>query len=142
LRIGKVLSSSDRCIVTRRLLIAEDDPAIASMVSDILRIEGYESVIVSEGRKVLDVLRSQPFDMVLLDVMLPGLDGISIMRDIRDEPQTSDIPVVMLTAKTDDESTWAGWRAGCNYYMTKPFDPDELLVILRSLAKATSTPGA
>ena len=128
--------------MTRRLLIAEDDPAIASMVSDILRIEGYESVIVSEGRKVLDVLRSQPFDMVLLDVMLPGLDGITIMKGIRDEPQTSDIPVVMLTAKTDDESTWAGWRAGCNYYMTKPFDPDELLVILRSLEKATSTPGA
>ena len=107
------------------------------MVADILRIEGFEPVVVSEGRKVLDVLRSQPFDMVILDVMLPGLDGISIMRGIRDDAQTAHIPVVMLTAKTDDESTWAGWRAGCDYYMTKPFDPDELLAILRRLdAKA------
>lgn len=122
----------------KRLLIAEDDQAIGSMVSDILRIEGFDSVVVSEGRKVLEVLRSQPFDMVLLDVMLPGLDGLSIMREIRDDPQTSHIPVVMLTAKTDDESTWAGWRAGCNYYMTKPFDPDELLAILHSLGSAST----
>ncbi len=125
--------------MTRRLLIAEDDPAIGSMMADLLRFEGFESVVVPEGRKVLEVLRSQPFDMVILDVMLPGLDGISIMKGIREEPETSDIPVVMLTAKTDDESTWAGWRAGCNYYMTKPFDPDELLAILRSFEAAAST---
>jgi DNA-binding response OmpR family regulator len=123
--------------MSKRLLIAEDDSAISSMIADILRLEGFESVVVSEGRQVLDVLRSQPFDMVLLDVMLPGVDGISIMKGIRDEPQTSQIPVVMLTAKTDDESTWAGWRAGCNYYMTKPFDPDELLAILRSFERAS-----
>lgn len=109
------------------------------MMADLLRFEGFESVVVPEGRKVLEVLRSQPFDMVILDVMLPGLDGISIMKGIREEPETSDIPVVMLTAKTDDESTWAGWRAGCNYYMTKPFDPDELLAILRSFEAAAST---
>lgn len=125
--------------MARRLLIAEDDRSVSSMVADILRIEGFESVIVAEGRRVLDVLRSQSFDMVLLDIMLPGLDGISILREIRDEPRTSHIPVVMLTAKNDDESTWAGWRAGCNYYMTKPFDPDELLAILRSLDTAAST---
>ncbi len=128
--------------MTKRLLIAEDDPAISSMVADILRLEGFESVVVSEGRSVLGVLRSQPFDAVLLDVMLPGLDGISIMKGIRDDSRTSHIPVVMLTAKTDDETTWAGWRAGCNYYMTKPFDPDELLTILRSLESAPSSPSA
>ena len=126
----------------KRLLIAEDDAAVSAMVADILRIEGFDPVIVAEGRKVLDVLRSQPFDMVILDIMLPGLDGISILRGIRDDPATSRIPVVMLTAKTDDESTWAGWRAGCDYYMTKPFDPDELLEILRRLEKASSSSGA
>lgn len=137
--IGNGLVPADKWCVTRRLLIAEDDPAIGSMMADLLRFEGFESVVVPEGRKVLEVLRSQPFDMVILDVMLPGLDGISIMKGIREEPETSDIPVVMLTAKTDDESTWAGWRAGCNYYMTKPFDPDELLAILRSFEAAAST---
>ncbi|MFY9588336.1 MAG: response regulator transcription factor [Actinomycetota bacterium] len=126
----------------KRLLIAEDDSAISSMMVDILRVEGIESTVVSEGRKVLDVLRSEPFDLVLLDIMLPGLDGISILRAIRDDPEKGDIPVVMLTAKTDDETTWAGWRAGCNYYMTKPFDPDELLAIIRSLERASSMPDA
>jgi DNA-binding response OmpR family regulator len=125
--------------MSKRLLIAEDDPAISSMMVDILRLEGFDSVVVSEGRSVLDMLRSQPFDVVLLDVMLPGLDGISIMKGIRDDAQTSHIPVVMLTAKTDDESTWAAWRAGCDYYMTKPFDPDELLAILRRLEPASPT---
>lgn len=126
----------------KRLLIAEDDNAISSMVVDILRMEGIESTVVSEGRTVLDVLRSEPFDLVLLDIMLPGLDGISILRAIRDDPEKGDIPVVMVTAKTDDETTWAGWRAGCNYYMTKPFDPDELLAIVRSLERASSMPDA
>jgi DNA-binding response OmpR family regulator len=126
----------------KRVLIAEDDSAISSMMVDILRMEGIESTVVSEGRKVMDVLRSEPFDLVLLDVMLPGLDGISILRAIRDDPEKGDVPVVMLTAKTDDETTWAGWRAGCNYYMTKPFDPDELLSIVRSLERAQSMPDA
>ena len=126
----------------KRLLIAEDDIAISSMMVDILRVEGIESTVVSEGREVLDVLRSEPFDLVLLDIMLPGLDGISIMRAIRDDPEKGDIPVVMLTAKTDDETTWASWRAGCNYYMTKPFDPDELMAIVRSLERASSMPDA
>jgi DNA-binding response OmpR family regulator len=126
----------------KRVLIAEDDNAISSMMVDILRMEGIESAVVSEGRKVMDVLHSEPFDLVLLDIMLPGLDGISIMRAIRDDPEKGDVPVVMLTAKTDDETTWAGWRAGCNYYMTKPFEPDELLAIVRSLERASSMPDA
>lgn len=117
--------------MSKRVLIVEDDPAVGPMISQILALEGYETAIVAEGRRALEVLRSGPFDLVILDVMLPGVDGISIMRSIREEPSMRSLPVVMLTAKTDDETTWAGWQAGCDYFMTKPFEPDELLLILK-----------
>jgi DNA-binding response OmpR family regulator len=83
-------------------------------------------------------LGSEPFDIVILDVMLPGMDGIQILTSIREEPSLNRVPVLMLSAKTDDATTWAGWRAGCDYYMTKPFDPDELLSILKRLEPARS----
>jgi len=123
--------------VGKRILVVEDDPAIGPMIAQILQLEGYTSTVVTEGRKVMDVLRSESFDAAILDVMLPGLDGISVMKAIRDEPATADLIVIMLTAKADDASTWAGWRAGCNYYMTKPFEPDELLAILHGIESAS-----
>ena len=119
--------------MTKHILVVEDDAAVGHMIERILRIEGYASTIVSEGRRAMDVLRSRPFDLVILDVMLPGMDGIAILKEIREDAAFGELPVVMLTAKTDDETTWAGWRAGCNYYMTKPFEPDELLAILKQL---------
>ena len=122
----------------KRVLVVEDDAAVSYMIAQILRAEGYESAIAAEGRIALSMLRSNSFDMVILDVMLPGMDGISILKSIREEPDLNGVPVLMLSAKTDDATTWAGWRAGCDYYMTKPFDPDELLTILKRLEPARS----
>jgi DNA-binding response OmpR family regulator len=116
-----------------KALVVDDDPAINSMLSDILELEGFEVTVVEEGSQAVDILRSRPFDAVVLDIMLPGRNGIEIMRDIRDAAETRAVPVVMLTAKADDDTTWAGWRAGCDYYMTKPFDPSELVSVLRRL---------
>ena len=124
--------------MTKRVLVVEDDAAVSHMITQILRAEGYESTAAEEGRSALDLLRSQPFDIVILDVMLPGMDGISILKAIREEPSLNGVPVLMLSAKTDDATTWAGWRAGCDYYMTKPFDPDELISILKRLELARS----
>lgn len=124
--------------MTKRVLVVEDDAAVSHMIAQILRAEGYESTAASEGRSALAMLRSGSFDVVILDVMLPGMDGISILKSIREEPSLNGVPVLMLSAKTDDATTWAGWRAGCDYYMTKPFDPDELLTILKRLEPARS----
>jgi two-component system, OmpR family, response regulator MtrA len=124
--------------MSKHMLVVEDEAAISHMIAQILKIEGYTCVVVADGRRALDVLRSGTFDLVLLDVMLPGKDGITILKEIRDEPTLSAVPVVMLSAKTDDATTWAGWRAGCNYYMTKPFDPDQLLAILKQLEPAAN----
>lgn len=119
--------------MSKRILIVEDDPAIGPMIAQIVRLEGYESTVVQEGRRAIDALRAGRYDMVVLDVMLPGLDGLGVLRQIREDPATKEVPVVMLTAKSDDETTWAGWRAGCNYYMTKPFEPERLLATLHSV---------
>ena len=128
--------------MAKRILIVEDDPAIGPMIAQILALDGVESEIVAEGRRALDVLGAGSFDMVILDVMLPGLDGISILKAIREKPATSSLPVLMLTAKVDDETTWAGWRAGCDYYLPKPFDPEVLVATVKGIEKArTSSPG-
>jgi two-component system chemotaxis response regulator CheY len=124
--------------MTKRVLVVEDDAAVGHMIAQILRAEDYESTAASEGRSALAMLRTGSFDVVILDVMLPGMDGISILKSIREEPSLNGVPVLMLSAKTDDATTWAGWRAGCDYYMTKPFDPDELLTILKRLEPVRS----
>jgi len=124
----------------RRLLVVEDDPAIGSMVGEILRVEGFETALVTEGTKALDTLRASPFDGAILDVMLPGMDGLSILKAIRADAALGGIPVVMLTAKIDDASTWEGWKAGCDCYLPKPFDPDELVSVVKRLQFTDPSP--
>jgi two-component system response regulator MtrA len=121
----------------KRLLLVEDDPGISSMIKEVLRLEGFEVRAVSDGYRALEEWRTEKFDAAILDVMLPGLDGITILRTIRDGEKDARMPIVMLTAKHDDETTWAGWKAGCDYYLTKPFDPDELVTILRRIGADT-----
>jgi DNA-binding response OmpR family regulator len=119
--------------MNQRVLMVEDDAAIGAMVVNVLRLEGIEVTVVGHGREALEALRTQRYETAILDVMLPDMDGISIMRAIRQDPLTASIFVVMLTAKTDDATTWEGWKAGCDYYMTKPFDPNDLVSVIRRL---------
>jgi DNA-binding response OmpR family regulator len=116
-----------------KVAVFEDDEAIATLLKRLLAMEGYDVTVVRDGRLAVRVLESGSFDAALLDVTLPGKDGISIMREIRDNPPTRTLPVVMLTAKTDIGTTWEGWKAGCDLYVTKPFDPEELIRGLRSV---------
>lgn len=119
--------------MNQRVLMVEDDAAIGAMVVNVLRLEGIEVTVVGHGREALEALRTQQYETAILDVMLPDMDGISIMRAIRQDPLTASIFVVILTAKTDDATTWEGWKAGCDYYMTKPFDPVDLVSVIRRL---------
>jgi DNA-binding response OmpR family regulator len=119
-----------------RLLVVDDDPAVLQMISQIMTLEGFVVSAVTDGAGALDALRGGDFSAVVLDVMLPSKDGIAIMKEIREQPGLGGLVVVMLTARADDDTTWAGWRAGCNYYMTKPFDPTELSALVRRLVSA------
>jgi len=123
-----------------RIAVVEDDPDIAPMLDKLLKLEGFQVTVVRDGREAVQTLSTGSFQAAVIDVMLPGMDGISILRAIREGSRAPDLPVVMLTARTDDQTTWEGWKAGANYFMPKPFDPEVLVRVLRSVIEQ-SEPG-
>jgi DNA-binding response OmpR family regulator len=118
-----------------RVAVVEDDASVAEMIHKLLSYEGFEVVAISEGAGASVAVRDCACDAVILDVMLPGKDGLTILRELRDATATATLPIVMLTAKSDDATTWAGWTAGANYFMSKPFEPEQLIQALRSAMK-------
>jgi DNA-binding response OmpR family regulator len=112
-----------------RILIAEDEERISSFVDKGLRAAGYTTTVVAHGGEALELALSGSFDLVLLDVGLPGIDGFEVLRRVR--AQTSTLPVIMLTARALVSDTVAGLDGGANDYIPKPFKFDELLARVR-----------
>ncbi|GAB3821438.1 two-component system response regulator MtrA [Tessaracoccus terricola] len=122
-----------------RILIVDDDAALSEMLQIVLGQEGFETVHCGTGSNALAVLRDARPDLVLLDLMLPGRDGVSVCRDIRAE---SDVPIVMLTAKSDTSDVVAGLEAGADDYIAKPFKSKELIARIRTrLRRVSAEPG-
>lgn len=118
-----------------RILIAEDDEAVATMLEVTFELEGYETEIVTDGAEATARLAGDPADVLLLDVMMPKVDGLAILRELRALPAWEDTKVIVLTALASDDDLWAGWSAGADYYLTKPFDLGHLRdVVARMLA--------
>jgi len=118
-------------LMAERLLMIEDDEALARLVADYLAPVGFEVAIARTAEEGLR-RRAEGFDVVLLDVMLPDLDGFEVWRPIR---AASDVPVIMLTARGDDEDRIAGLEIGADDYLPKPFNPRELLARLRAVLR-------
>jgi two-component system response regulator MtrA len=112
-----------------RVLIVDDDQALSEMLGIVLRGEGFDPVFCGDGAQALQVFRSCKPDVVLLDLMLPGRDGIDVCRSIRAE---SGVPIVMLTAKTDTVDIIVGLESGADDYIVKPFKPKELVARIRA----------
>jgi two-component system response regulator MtrA len=112
-----------------RILVVDDDTALAEMIGIVLRAEGFEPVFCADGAEALGVFRESKPGLVLLDLMLPGLDGIEVCRLIRAESGT---PVIMLTAKADTTDVVKGLEAGADDYVVKPFNPKELVARIRT----------
>ena len=112
-----------------RVLIVDDDQALSEMLGIVLRGEGFDPVFCGDGAQALQVFRSCKPDVVLLDLMLPGRDGIDVCRSIRAE---SGVPIVMLTAKTDTVDIVVGLESGADDYIVKPFKPKELVARIRA----------
>ena len=119
-----------------RVLVVDDDAALAEMLSIVLRQEGFDSFTVSRGDLALDALRDYKPDVVLLDLMLPGRDGIDVCKEIRAE---SGIPIVMLTAKGDTVDIVVGLESGADDYVVKPFKPKELVARIRARVRRKET---
>lgn len=115
--------------MTARVLVVDDDQALAEMLGIVLRKEGYEVATCGDGARALPMIRQFRPDLVLLDVMLPSMDGVEVCRLLRTE---SGVPVVMLTARTDTKDVVAGLEAGADDYVVKPFKPQELLARIRA----------
>ena len=112
-----------------KILICDDEKDIVSALTIYLQAEGYETVPAYNGREALQILRGQEVQLVLLDVMMPELDGISALAKIRQE---SNVPVILLTAKSEDTDKVLGLNVGADDYVTKPFNPVELIARVRS----------
>jgi len=109
------------------ILVIDDDPSIRMLVTDVLGLEGYDVRTAEDGFAGLRLIEEQRPDCVVLDVMMPGLDGHAVLQRIRAGEGGPDLPVVMLTAAADDSQAWQAWTEGVDYFLAKPFDPDELL---------------
>ena len=120
-----------------RVLVVDDDAALAEMLGIVLRGEGFEPTFVSDGDKAIEVFRESRPDLVLLDLMLPGSDGIDVCRQIRAE---SGVPIVMLTAKTDTVDVVLGLESGADDYIVKPFKSKELVARVRARLRRTDEP--
>jgi len=120
-----------------RVLVVDDDSALAEMLGIVLRGEGFEPTFVYDGDKALEVFRDAHPDLVLLDLMLPTVDGIDVCRQIRAE---SGVPIVMLTAKTDTVDVVLGLESGADDYIVKPFKSKELIARVRARLRRTDEP--
>ncbi len=116
-------------LVTGRILVVDDDPALAEMLTIVLQGEGYSVGVCADGTSALAAYRDFKPDAVLLDVMLPGKDGIEVCEQIR---AVTDTPIIMLTARTDTTDVVRGLEAGADDYVVKPFKPKELIARLRA----------
>lgn len=120
-------------VAAKRILIVEDERALARLVQVNLDRHGYETVIAGDGRAGLEEVRRAAPDLIILDVMMPVMDGFEMLRRLKADESTAGIPVMMLTAKADELSILQGWQEGVECYLTKPFDPAELVAFVQRL---------
>ncbi len=123
-----------------RILVVEDDPDIAELVEHHLSRAGFSTSVVGTGTDALAQIRQRP-DLVVLDLMLPGLSGFEICRMMRSDPQTASVPIIMLTARAEEEARVQGLELGADDYVTKPFSPRELVARLRAVLRRTQPYG-
>jgi CheY-like chemotaxis protein len=117
----------------RRVLVVDDEPDVLLLCRVNLEFEGYEVVEASDGEQAMERLREQPFDVMLLDVMMPKMDGWQVLEAVKADDELKDLPVVMLTAKVQDQDQIRGWSQGAADYITKPFSPLALSQVLQDV---------
>lgn len=118
--------------VSGRILIVDDDQDAREILSRLLVAEGYECLLAEGGERCLAIARSEPVDVILLDVMMPGMDGIQVCDELRSDPTLRSIPVILLTARDDISTRAQGMERGVSEYLTKPVNKRELFTRVKS----------
>ena len=124
--------------MAKRILAVDDEKHILRLVQINLEKAGYLVVTASNGREALEAVASERPDLIVMDVMMPEMDGLEALKKLKENEETADIPVVMLTAKAQDADVLQGWQSGADLYLTKPFNPIELLTFVKRIMDAQS----
>jgi two-component system phosphate regulon response regulator PhoB len=125
----------------KRVLIVDDEAPIREMIAVALEMAGYDALEASNAKDAHSMILDEQPDLVLLDWMMPGTSGVELARRLRQDPTTKDLPVIMLTAKADEDNKIQGLEAGVDDYITKPFSPRELVARLKAVLRRTTPIG-
>jgi two-component system, OmpR family, alkaline phosphatase synthesis response regulator PhoP len=125
----------------KKILAVDDERHIVRLVEVNLARAGYQVVTAFDGREALQKVEAEKPDLVVLDVMMPFMDGFEVLRNLKANPETAEIPVIMLTAKAQDADVFRGWQSGVDCYLTKPFNPMELLTFVKRIFDSQSGGG-
>jgi DNA-binding response OmpR family regulator len=117
-----------------RILAVDDDPVIIDLLRLNFELEGHEVATAADGAGALELARANTYDVIVLDVMMPAPDGFSVCQTLRAEPATADVAIVLLTARAQTADRDRGMQVGADAFVTKPFDPLELVEVVESLA--------
>ena len=126
---------------TPRILIVEDEPKLGQLLIDYLRAASYAPTLISHGDQVLPYVRQTPPDLILLDIMLPDEDGVSILKKLKSRADTENIPVIMMTAKSSEYDKVLGLDSGADDYITKPFGVMELISRVKAVLRRSDSAG-
>ena len=108
------------------ILVVDDDPDIRELVGQILSDNNYDLVTAADGEEALEIIKNRRFDLIIMDLMMPGISGMEVCQQIKQDPDLSEIPIIMLTAKAGISDRIDGFMIGADEYITKPFDPIKL----------------
>jgi two-component system alkaline phosphatase synthesis response regulator PhoP len=120
----------------KKILVVDDERHIVRLIQVNLERQGYNVVTAHDGKEALEKVASERPDLVVLDVMMPYMDGFEVLRNLRRNPETAELPVIMLTAKAQDQDVFRGWQEGVDMYLTKPFNPQELLTFVKRIFRS------
>ncbi len=119
--------------MAKKILVVDDEEAIVMMVSSRLQNEGYETVSANDGESALKAVQDESPDLIVCDVMMPPPNGFQVCRMLKEDPKTKHIPIILLTAKATESDKFWGSESGADTYVTKPYNPEELLQKVKDL---------
>ena len=125
----------------RRILLAEDDAILQRIVTHILTQHGFQVVIANDGEEAIDPVKTRRPDAIILDAMMPGMDGLEVLHEIRKDTVTRDIPVMMLSVRNLEKDLVSGFDMGADDYLVKPFKPEDLVARLKRLLNTAQQRG-
>jgi two-component system alkaline phosphatase synthesis response regulator PhoP/two-component system response regulator VicR len=129
-------------MATKKVLVCDDERHIVRLIEVNLKREGFEVVTAFDGKEGLEKVESEKPDLLVLDVMMPYVDGFEVLKSLRRDPKTESLPIIMLTARAQDKDVFEGYSYGADMYLTKPFNPKELVSFVKRIAQGDDGSGS